>query len=550
MTEQDGIRDEEVVVEREERGVLRNAPWWLVSAGIHVVIMMAATLVAMERLYAVDPGDMTVLVHSAPPSPLITEIVKTPDALPGLPIKDNVEVDTKEVLKFWDPTAKIAEREESDDNDDHRQRKGEGKEFIGYQLGRTPDSLRGPKPGAKGPYDTLGVGNGVGGSGRHGGPFGGRFNTRPPGKGGGGPTTEDAVRSALKWLAHHQGPDGGWGAESFASQCTGGRCSGSGDNSYDAGVTGLSVLAFLGAGYIPMSKDEFPDPVDPGRTLKFGETVKRGLQWLIARQDPEGCVGERGTKYMYNHTIAALALSEAYGMTASQAVREPAQRAIDFLVAAQNPGKAWRYSAKSGDNDTSVSGWAIMALKSAELSELSFPKSAYEGALSWLNDATETNGYYQVGYNARSTGKVYVPGKNEQFDHHASMSAVAVMSRIFIQKSKREPALTAVTLLASDLPEWKGNKIDFYYWYYASLALFQYDGPDGPIWLKWNEPMKNAIVPHQKGRADGCRIGSWDPEPDRWGFEGGRVYAAAINCLTLEVYYRYANVFGGGGAKK
>src|SRR6185436_9838102 len=170
-----------------------------------------------------------------------------------------------------------------------------------------------------------------------------------------------------------QGPDGGWGADSFAHQCKGGRCSGGGDASYDTGVTGLSVLAFLGAGYTPVSKDEFADPADPTRILRFGEVVKKGLQWLIAHQDPEGCVGERGTKYLYNHSVAALALSEAYGMTASAPVRDPAQKAIDFLIAAQNPGKAWRYSARGGDNDSSVSGWAVMALKSAELSELSFP---------------------------------------------------------------------------------------------------------------------------------------------------------------------------------
>jgi len=549
MTDHEETRNEDVVVE-QAAGPLRNAPWWMVSVGIHVVLMLAATLVAMERLYALDPGDITVTVHPTPTTPLITDIPHIPDAPPGAPIKDTVDANVKNEPIIWDPTATPADRAESEDNDDHRERKGEGKEFIGSQLGRTKDSFRGANAGLKGTYDTLGVGNGASGSGRYGGPFGGRRNTRPQGKGGGGPTTEDAVRSALKWLAHHQGPDGGWGADAFMNQCVGGRCGGAGDNSYDAGVTALSVLAFLGAGYIPMSKDEFPDPIDPSRTLKFGETVKRGLQWLIAHQDPEGCVGERGTKYMYNHAVAALALSEAYGMMASQAVKEPAQKAIDFLIAAQNPGKAWRYSAKSGDNDTSVTGWAVMALKSAELSELTFPKSAYEGALAWFTDATETNGYYQVGYNARSTGKVYVPGKNEQFDHHASMSAVSVMSRIFIQKNKREPALTAVALLTSDLPEWKQNKVDFYYWYYASLALFQYDGPEGPVWLKWNEPMKNAIVPHQKGRADGCKLGSWDPEPDRWGFEGGRVYAAAMNCLTLEVYYRYANVFGGGGAKK
>ncbi|MBK9976081.1 MAG: hypothetical protein IPP14_15010 [Planctomycetes bacterium] len=32
--------------------------------------------------------------------------------------------------------------------------------------------------------------------------------------------------------------------------------------------------------------------------------------------------------------------------------------------------------------------------------------------------------------------------------------------------------------------------------------------------------------------------GSWD-SVDAWGSAGGRVYSTAINCLTLEVYYRY-----------
>ena len=42
-----------------------------------------------------------------------------------------------------------------------------------------------------------------------------------------------------------------------------------------------------------------------------------------------------------------------------------------------------------------------------------------------------------------------------------------------------------------------------------------------------------------------CDDGSWDPAVDKWGSIGGRVYATAINVLTLEVYYRYAHVFGG-----
>jgi hypothetical protein len=542
----------DLVVVTREGGALSNAPWWMVSAGLHMVLLLGATLVAIESAITIEEAPVQVIVSARPTTPLFDKIEEPP---PGRVTRDGAAVkdpDTSDDNRpdLTIPFAKIGDHEESDDGEDYHQMKGTDLKFLSY----TPGDAGGPngrlRSNIPGSNISMGIGGGAGGGGKHGGPFGGRqwMVRAPKGQTKG---TEDAVLSALKWLAHHQNADGGWGAASFSDQCTGGKCSGPGDASYDTGVTGLSILAFLGAGFSPLSKDEFVDPSTPDRKLRFGETVKRGVQWLMAHQDPEGCVGERGTKYMYNHAVAALALSEAYGMTASVAIREPAQKAIDFLVAAQNPGKAWRYGAKCGDNDSSVSGWAVMALKSAELSELAFPrKDVFGGAIAWFDEATsKTDGYARVGYNKADTGKVYVPGHNEQWDDHPALSAVAVMSRIFIQKNKKEPALTAVQLLAADLPEWKQNKVDFYYWYYASLALFQYDGPNGGLWTKWNEPMKNAIVPHQKGRTDGCRAGSWDPQDDRWGFEGGRVYAAAINALTLEVYYRYANVFGGGTAK-
>ncbi|HLY11088.1 MAG TPA: prenyltransferase/squalene oxidase repeat-containing protein [Planctomycetota bacterium] len=550
LDQREGSEDGPVVIS-QEGGLLSNAPWWLVSVGLHLVLVLGATLVVVERLGLPDDATVEVVVRQALSTPLFDKIEAPLGSVTRKgPILDKPDTGPDPLPDVFIPDAKFSDHYESDDNEDTKSIKGDSKDYLSYMPGEA-GGIRGRQVGkVAGVYDTMGTGIGGGGGGKYGTPWGGRDRLKPRPK---GTTrgTEDAVLSALKWLAHHQGPDGGWGAVSFAGQCSGGRCSGEGDATYDTGVTGLSLLAFLGAGFSPLSKDEFPDPIDPQRTLRFGETVKRGLQWLIAHQDPEGCVGERGAKHLYNHAVAALALSEAYGMTASIAVRDPAQKAIDFLIAAQNPGKAWRYGAKCGDNDSSVTGWAVMALKSAELSELAFPRAAaFDGALNWFTEATSAkDGYYRVGYNARDTGKVYVPGKNEQWDDHPALSAVAVMSRIFVQKNKKEPALTAVQLLVSDLPEWKPFKVDFYYWYYASLALFQYDGPEGGLWSKWNEPMKNAIVPHQKGKADGCKVGSWDPENDRWGFEGGRVYAAAINALTLEVYYRYANVFGGGAAK-
>jgi hypothetical protein len=95
-------------------------------------------------------------------------------------------------------------------------------------------------------------------------------------------------------------------------------------------------------------------------------------------------------------------------------------------------------------------------------------------------------------------------------------------------------------LLLKRLPVWEkdSGKIDMYYWYYGTLAMFQMGGQE---WNQWNAKMVDAIVKTQ--RTDGNFAGSWD-NVDAWGDDGGRVYATAVMTMCLQVYYRYDRVFG------
>lgn len=344
---------------------------------------------------------------------------------------------------------------------------------------------------------------------------------------------EPQILEALRWLARHQSPGGSWAAESFGNQCGDAKCSGPGERDFDTGVTGLSLLAFLGAGHGLQSTE-------------FGEVVRRGLAWLMAHHDREGCLGERGMKYMYNHVVASLALTEAYLLTGSPDLKAAAEKAVQFTLMAQNPGKGWRYSAKCGDNDTSVTGWALLGLKAAELAGFDVPKKSLDGVSDWLNEATEPK-YHQTGYNLRGTGKVYVPGKNEQFDHHATMTAIGVFARAIIQKKRGDPELAGIDLIAADLPDWRTNAVDFYYWHWGALAMHQLEGTPGVTWKKWFGAVRTALVENQRSDdRNKCRIGSWDPEFERWGAEGGRVYATALGALVLETPYRFPVVLPPG----
>jgi ElaB/YqjD/DUF883 family membrane-anchored ribosome-binding protein len=498
--------------------LVRKTPWWVISMGLHAAVALIAALFWVADTLAEEVEVSVINPPRKLPEPPVYEKHKTKSPT-KLPIK---EVADKTIFR----RVQQSDHVEQDIDEEFQEMAGDLSNCVSDK----------PFKG-KGIYDTIGGGGGGGGCypGR-----GGRLECTM--KGGGTPETEDAVLAALRWLARHQSSDGSWGVTAYTGQCsrigrTGGCSPNPGHADFDAGVTGLSILAFLGGGYSHLSKDTHDG-------ICFGDVVRKGMQWMMSNQDYEGCIGSRQSqKYMYNHTICALAMTEAYGLTGSNLFKDQAQMSLDFTVAAQNPGKGWRYSYKCGDNDSSVTGWAVMVLKSAELSGLSFPISGYQGTRAWYDEVTEKS-YGRVGYNAKNTGKVFIPGMNEHYNHHETLTSIAVMARIFMDKTKSDRRISSgVELLLRDKPRWEGNAIDFYYWYYASLALFQYDGPWGPKWRSWNDEMKNALVNNQVRGDAKCKDGCWEPV-GRWCCEGGRVYATAINALTLEVYYRYQNVLG------
>ena len=97
---------------------------------------------------------------------------------------------------------------------------------------------------------------------------------------------------------------------------------------------------------------------------------------------------EARNTHMYSHAIATMALCEAYGISRDPRLREPAQKAIDFIVRSQHVRDGgWRY-APGQAGDTSVFGWQMFALRSARLAGLSVSKNALKGCRVYLDLAS------------------------------------------------------------------------------------------------------------------------------------------------------------------
>ncbi len=322
---------------------------------------------------------------------------------------------------------------------------------------------------------------------------------------GGTPESEAAVERGLAWLAKHQRRDGSWHFDHNLSDCQG-QCRNAGDHTSTTAATAVALLPFLGA----------------GQTHRHGEhqrVIQSGLNYLRSRirTTPHGADLREGT--MYAQGLAAITLCEAYALTQDPALKEAAQAAIDYIVWAQDKqGGGWRY-APGEVGDTTVTGWQVMALKSAQMAYLRVPPQVFPKVTQFLN-TVQSEGGARYGY--------LTPGKEP------NTTAVGLLCRMYLGWT---PDNSTLRLGVEFLADTRPSPTDLYFNYYATQVLHHFGGRR---WETWNTTMRDHLVKTQMQA--GHESGSWH-FANRHTDPGGRLLCTALAIMTLEVYYRYLPLY-------
>jgi squalene-hopene/tetraprenyl-beta-curcumene cyclase len=195
-----------------------------------------------------------------------------------------------------------------------------------------------------------------------------------------GARIEQAVARALRWVEGMQSSDGGWGA-------------------FDADNTRRLVreLPFLDFGEVidEPSADVTAHTVEMLGVLGLAGTAgaRRGVQWLIENQEPDGSwFGRWGVNHVYG-TGAAVPGLIAGGVDPS---RRCVRRAVRWLESHQNEDGGWGEDPRSyddpawigrGPSTASQTAWALLALHAAgERSQ------AVERGVAWLVESQRADG--------------------------------------------------------------------------------------------------------------------------------------------------------------
>jgi HEAT repeat protein len=357
--------------------------------------------------------------------------------------------------------------------------------------------------------------------------------------------TERAVENGLRWLELQQHGIGFWDGNEKGF---------GGTVNCEPAYTGLSLLAFLGAGY-------------NGREGKYRETVRRAAEFLAATQFYDGgfpVTGGTDNSWIYAYLIAMgiWGITEGYALAAMDELEEPAQWGIDYLTRVQTPGGGWRYGPRYVQSDTSCTSWVLMTVKAGDLVSLEVAQRCYDGIDSWLErcsyDITgeeelpadlSTDYDYEVGskrYFKAFVGYFELSGAEESALQQTSMTAVGMVCRFFMGWKRSHPFLIGCANYLEDyLPVWMRGleKLQciawyHYFWYYGTLGMHQMGGR---YWRHWNEKIRR-MYPENQRRSPPELHGSWDPDTAL--LNGGRIFSTAMSILSLETYYRFSPLLG------
>lgn len=307
---------------------------------------------------------------------------------------------------------------------------------------------------------------------------------------------DPSIERALQYLVRVQKPDGSF-PENY------------GDST---GIPALVGMTFLSKGHLPT---EGP----------YTETLNKCIDFVLSNQRPDGLFekGHAGSGPMYAHNISTLFLSEVSGMVdpgRQEKIEAALPKALDLILRAQAVKKeqrhsgGWRYHPGSTDSDTSCSGWALMALRSAKLNGAAIPDEAISAAVEYL----KRHQHQQEG----------TFGYTDTKDHAKSLSGMGLLCLELTGLHGSPETIKAADYVMKSFRDLPGDQFEFYGNYYNSQGTFQIGGR---YWNEYASWMYDTYLSKQ------TEDGSWNSR------EAGRIYGTAMMTLAFTVPYRQLPIY-------
>lgn len=307
---------------------------------------------------------------------------------------------------------------------------------------------------------------------------------------------DPAVERALDALARIQNDDGSYPGKY-------------GDST---GIPALAGMAFLSRGHLPT---EGP----------YADAINRSIDFVLANQKDTGLLekGKAGSGPMYAHNIATLFLSEVSGMVGperQEKIAEVLPKALGVIYQAQQVKKdernqgGWRYHPGSKDSDTSCSGWALMALRSAKLNGAAIPDKAIEDAVAYLERHQDLK-----------TGTF---GYTDQKGHAETLTGMGLLCLELCGRHGTERTTKAGDFVMKTYRSLPNAGHGTYGLYYNAQGLFQLGGN---YWSEFAPWMYETYLGRQKAN------GLWDSR------QASEVYGTSMTVLAFTVPYRQLPIY-------
>jgi prenyltransferase beta subunit len=271
-------------------------------------------------------------------------------------------------------------------------------------------------------------------------------------------------------------------------------------------VAALAGMAFMSGGSTP---ERGP----------YGSNVERSIDFILSNMQESGFITVPGASShgpMYGHGFATLFLSECYGMSPRDDLRESLGKAVNLIVNTQNSQGGWRYQPQRRDADISVTIAEVMALRAARNAGFYVPRETIDRSVDYVKRSQNADGGFMY----------MIQGGQSAFPRSAA-GVVALYSAGIYEGPEIQKGLDYVMQFLPQAGDFNRESHYFYGHYYAVQAMWH---AGGSYWAKWYPAIRDALVARQSDD------GSW---MDSICLE----YGTAMACLILQMPNNYLPIF-------